>query len=132
MRTLLASSDHLLRGTGPFSPRAAIAPPAWLLPAIILAFTPVYGAAMGSYASGAPPRPLQVVFSAVKVPLLLGATSLICLPAFLVLSTILGLRDDLRRALGAILAGQAAMAVALASLAPLTCVFYLSSNSYID
>src|SRR5437867_2014150 len=118
MPPLLLTADHLLRGSGRFDPRAFAPPRWWVLPALIILFTPIYGAAMGSYGLDSAHRLLQVLYSAIKMPLLLGATSLLCLPGFFVLTTVLGLRDDLRHSLAAILAGQAAMAIALASLAP--------------
>lgn len=108
--------DSLLRGTGPFAPAARTGPPPRLLPAIILVSAPIYGAVMGTYALDAPERLLQVLYLALKLPLLLTATTLLCLPGFFVLTTILGLRDDLPASVRAILAGQAAMAVALAAL----------------
>jgi hypothetical protein len=123
MATLLLKADGVLRGDWPRSDwRASLA--------LILLFGPVYGAVMGSYGFDAPERLLQVLYSALKMPLLLGASTLICLPAYFVLSTVLGLRDDFRDAFGAILAGQAAMSVALASLAPVTRFFYESETDY--
>jgi hypothetical protein len=103
----------------------------WRAPIVlILVFAPLYGAVMGSYAFDSPERVLQVMYSAVKMPLLLGVTTLICLPALFVLSTVLGLRDDSRESVSAILAGQAAMSIALASLGPVTRVFYESESDY--
>lgn len=71
-----------------------------------------------------------MLFSAVKVPLLLLATTALCLPAFFVANTVLGLRDDLRAAVQALLAGQAALSIALAALAPVTHFWYWSEDSY--
>ena len=51
-------------------------------------------------------------------------------PAFFVLNTILGLRNDLREALQAVLAGQAGLSIALASLGPFTRFIYFSSADY--
>ena len=52
---------------------------------------------MGSYAFGSgPDRLLMVLYAAVKMPLLVLVTSVLCLPAFFVLTTVLGLRDDHR------------------------------------
>src|SRR3954469_10937087 len=97
--------------------RSRRAPP-WRAPlACILIAGPLYGALMGSYAfeSGSD-RVLMVLYAAVKMPLLVLVTSVLCLPGFFVLTTVLGLRDDLHRSLSAILAGQAALVLALASL----------------
>jgi hypothetical protein len=130
MRAALAHTDLLLRGGGPFQPERAAARPAWWLPAMIVAFSPIYGGFMGSFQLGSPERLLMVIYSGAKVPLLLFATSLVCLPGFFVLNTLLGLRDDLGEALQAILAGQAGLSVALASLAPITRFWYFSCSSY--
>lgn len=127
---LLTHADNLLRGRGPFGPDSARLPPAWVLPAIILVFAPVYGAVMGTYAFDSAERLLQVLYSAIKLPLLLAATTALCLPGFFVVTTILGLRDDFAASLRAILAGQAGMAVTLAALAPITRFYYFSIGSY--
>ncbi|MGD9645032.1 MAG: hypothetical protein AB7U73_04920 [Pirellulales bacterium] len=91
-----------------------------------------YGAVMGSLNGFAGDRLLQVVYSAVKVPLLLGVTSAVCVPSFFVLNSLLGVRNDLAIALRALLAGQAGLAVVLASLAPYTALWYCSSAEYTD
>lgn len=85
-----------------------------------------YGAAMGSLGA----RPLQMLFSGLKVPLLFTVTTVVCLPSYFVLNTVLGLRDDFAAALRAVLAAQAAAALTLASLAPLVLVVYASSSDY--
>ena len=130
MSTALIRTDQFLRGEGPFEPLRADERPWWWLPAMVLIFTPLYGAVMGSFSVTESERIWLSVFSACKAPMLLLVTSLLCLPGFFVLNTVLGLRDDLREALQAILAGQAAVSIALASLAPLTFVWYLSEASY--
>lgn len=132
MQRALHHADQFLRGRGPFAASATADRPWWWLPLIVLCFSPLYGAAMGSYHCDSPQRIWMVVFSASKVPLLLLTTSLLCLPGFFVLSTVLGLRDDFRESLQAILAGQAAVSVALASLAPLTRFWYFSNGDYRD
>jgi hypothetical protein len=62
--------------------------------------------------------------------MLLFVTTLICIPGFFVLNTLLGLREDFTRSLQAILAGQAAMSVVLASLAPHTRFWYFSISTH--
>jgi len=94
------------------------------LVAAVLLFGPAYGAVMGSFAFSFSNRLLLIVYSAVKVPLLLLLTAAICLPGFFVINTVLRLRADLREAFAAIFAGQAALAMALASLAPVTRFLY--------
>ena len=89
-----------------------------------------YGAVMGTFGGVTGERLLQVAYSAIKVPLLLGGTFLLSLPSFYVFQSLLGLRDDFARSIHALLATQAAMAIILASLAPLTAVWYTTSDDY--
>ena len=99
----------------------------WLaLLAILTAAAVTYGLAMGSYGGVG----LQAVYSAIKLPFLLLLTSLICLPSFYVLNALLGLRDDFAAACRGVLAAQAAVAVALASAAPVILLAYVSATSY--
>lgn len=133
MTRLLTHADAILRGRPPFhstAERSAAAAPIVSLALVILCFGPVYGAVMGSYALETPERLLQVFYSAVKVPLLLAVSTLVCLPAFFVLSATLGLFADIRASLTAILAGQAVMSITLASLSPFVLVCYASFESY--
>lgn len=130
MRAALAQTDNFLRGEALFDPARTGVRPAWWLPAMVCGFAPLYGAVMGSFCLDSPDRLLLVAYSAIKVPLLLFATSVLCLPGFFVLNTLLGLRDDFRESLQAILAGQAGLSVALGSLAPLTRFWYFSNGNY--
>ena len=86
----------------------------------------LYGGVMGAFGG----RPWQVVFSALKVPLLLLATLGLSLPSYFVANTLLGLRSDFAAALRAIVASQAALTIVLAALAPLTAFWYASSTHY--
>ena len=86
----------------------------------------LYGAVMGGYGERLP----QVVYSAVKVPLLLLFTTALALPSFFVVNTLLGLRRDWPAALRAVLASQGAVAVVLGSLAPYTALVYASGCGY--
>ena len=101
----------------------------WLLlvATTILVFGAVYGAVMGSY-SGA--RMLQILYSAVKVPLLLAATFALSLPSFFVLNTLLGLREDFTASVRALATTQAGLTVVLVSFAPFTALWYVSFESY--
>src|SRR5690242_17256496 len=114
--TLLRYTDDLLRGSDLFRGPRDAAERHKLLVFTILIFAPCYGALMGSYRLDSAERWLQIFYSAVKLPILLFATSAICLPGFFVLNSILGLRDDFAEALGAILAGQAGLSVVLTAL----------------
>jgi len=95
-----------------------------LLVAIVVAGA-LYGAAMGAWRLEGE-RWKLVVFVAIKSPLLIMATTAVVLPAFFVLNTVAGLRDDFGAALRAIFVGQAGLTLALASLAPITQLVYLS------
>jgi hypothetical protein len=129
--SVLLAADGLMKELGRATPgRAAPARARWAPIALVLAAGPVYGALMGSFALTHADRLWMVLYAAVKVPLLLFAASAVCLPGFFVLNTVLGLRDDFRRALGAVLAGQAALSVALASLGPLTRLAYFSGTTH--
>ncbi len=98
----------------------------WFYPLIVLAASGLYGAILGSWSAGGDGRFALIPYSAIKVPLVVLATTCVCLPGYFVLSTVLGLRSDFPIALSAIAAGQAGVALALASLAPLTRVAYIS------
>ncbi len=97
---------------------------------LIVAFGVFYGAVMGTYGGVATGRVWQVIYSAIKVPLLLIATFLLSLPSFFVLNTLLGLRGDFGRVVGSLLATQAGLTVILASLAPVTAFWYVSGSDY--
>lgn len=101
-----------------------------VLVALICVAGLLYGAFMGSYELRTPARLEMVAYSAVKAPILIFATTALCLPGFFVLNSVAGLRRDFERAFGAILAGQAGLTVALASLAPFVAFFYASGVSY--
>lgn len=91
----------------------------------------LYGAAMGSYApSWLEARGLQMLYSALKVPLLLLVTFGLSLPSFYVANTMLGLQADFGQALRALMATQAALTIVLAGLAPFTLFVYASGCSY--
>lgn len=99
----------------------------WLpLAGMLVAAGFLYGAVMGSYGL----RLLQPVYSGLKVPLLLLVSTLVCLPSFFVINTVLGLRDDFAAACRGVLASQATVGVALASMAPLIVVAYASTDHY--
>jgi hypothetical protein len=121
---MIAAVDALLRAEGRHRVGGGAVPWDALLP-IALVSGALYGAVMGSYAG-----PLQAVYSALKVPLLLATATLACLPFFFVLNLALGLAQDFTDAVRGILSAQATLAACLASLAPVTGLFYLSTDSY--
>jgi hypothetical protein len=95
-------------------------PPVARLVLIVAGAGAIYGACMGGYSLHSPERWLLVPIAAIKVPLLLLVTALVCLPAFFVLNSVCGLRRDFPDALRAVVAAQAVLALALASLGPIT------------
>lgn len=101
----------------------------WLLivATIMLVFGALYGAVMGSY-SGA--RFHQMLYSALKVPLLLAATFALSLPSFFVLNSLFGLRDDFAASVRALATTQAGLTVVLVSFAPFTALWYVSFGGY--
>jgi len=129
MRAWLGSADDILRRapwvTDQLDSRRAIV----RMFGCLVLFGLLYGVAMGSFrALASQPQWLrQVVYSAVKVPLLLTATFVISLPSFYVLNSLFGLRRDFARAVRALVAAQAGLAIVLASLAPFTLTWYASS-----
>jgi hypothetical protein len=130
MATLLINPSRLLRAE-----RLPLEtdPARWRLRdlvGLVVVFGLAYGAVMGTFGGFGCDRSLQVVYSAVKVPLLLLATFAISLPSFFVFNTLLGVRGDFPQAVRALAATQAVLVIVLASLAPLTAVWYASSGHY--
>jgi hypothetical protein len=127
---LIESAERLLRGRARQGARSSERI-GWLAPlACVAVFGAIYGALMGAYSGLAPGRWMQLVYSAIKVPLLLVATAAISLPSFCVINTLVGLRADLGRAVAALASSQAVLTIVLASLSPVTLVWYASSANY--
>jgi len=97
---------------------------------LIVIFGVTYGAIMGTFGGISPDRWLQMLYSAVKLPILLVVTFTICLPSFFVLNTLLGVRDDFGLVMRALIGTQVILAIVLASLAPYTALWYLSFDHY--
>ncbi|MEM7408737.1 MAG: hypothetical protein AAF430_00705 [Myxococcota bacterium] len=123
----LGSVDAALRSG---SRSTLSAPSLAALFAIIGVSGALYGAALGGYSATHGALSRQVLYSAAKVPLLIVVTFAISLPSFFVLNALLGLRSQLRPAIGALLTAQACAAIALASFAPITILWYASWNDY--
>ena len=130
MHTFFLRADQLLRGGGWAVRSQRPWPVLTQLALFIIVFGMAYGAVMGSFGGIGDDRAWQAFYSALKVPLLLLATFLISLPSFFVLNTVFGLRDDFAQALRALVATQAGLAIVLASLAPFTAFWYVSSANY--
>jgi hypothetical protein len=121
--------DDVLRRR-PWTTRTAARGRTRALAVCVFGFGFLYGAAMGSYGGVAGDRLWQLLYSGLKVPILLLLNFLIGLPNFFVLNTLFGLRRDFREALRALVAAQAGLAIVLASCAPLTLFWYASFADY--
>lgn len=85
---------------------------------------------MGGYNTHDGFRILQALYSAIKVPMLLLVTFLLSLPSFFLFNTLLGLRDDFRKVLRALLTCQAGQTILLASLAPFSAFWNFTTASH--
>jgi hypothetical protein len=130
MPSFLLHADDVLRRRPWVAGKGGLAAPLRWFAVDVLLFGTLYGAAMGTFGGVLGDRFLQVCYSAIKVPFLLLVTFLLGLPSFFVLTTLAGLRRDFAEAVRALLAAQAGLAIVLASLAPLTAFWYVSSADY--
>ena len=89
-----------------------------------------YGAVMGAFGGFDGDRPLQILFSAVKVPMLILVTTMLAMPSYFVVNALFGLRNDFGQAFRAVVSTQTAVAIVLASLAPFTALWYASTKDY--
>jgi hypothetical protein len=117
------AADRVLRGGAD-----GVVP--WKLLVLVLGFGAAYGVVLGSFGGIGPDRGWQMGYSAAKVPLLLLLTFGLGLPSFFVVHALLGLSRDFPEAVAALLKTQAALTVVLASLAPVTALWYLSVPDY--
>ena len=125
MRRLAGWADRLLRAEGEFRAGSGAAPLAALAVLVVVGGL-TYGAAMGTFGGWR----WQILFAALKVPLLIGICTVVCLPTFYVLHLLLGIGDEFGAALRGVLAGQATVAISLAALAPGVLFFYASTKDY--
>jgi hypothetical protein len=121
--------DAVLRGNLARPDRAASA--SWKRSlGYVVVFGCAYGALMGTFGGLTGERLWMVLFAAVKVPLLLVITFLVCIPSFYVLNALLGVREDFAEAFNGLVATQAALTILLLSLAPYTLLWYASFADY--
>lgn len=130
MRNFLRHVDEFLRGEGRFAPDAPVTRRLRWLIAFVLIFGALYGVVMSSFTGVTPGRYHQMLYVGLKVPMMLLATFLLCLPNFFVLNTLMGLRDDFGQALRAVVAMQACLSIVLGALAPITAFFYCCAIYY--
>ncbi len=91
----------------------------------IFLFAFIYGASMGFYSGG-----IQVLYTAMKIPLLLFLTLYICIPTFYVLDSLLGGALSFRQMLLILLAGFTIMATILLAFLPVSLFFLLTTADY--
>lgn len=123
--------DGLLRGNGDESPGTGSGVGFWRLVLCTVVFGGVYGLVMGTFSGLRPGHGLQLVYSSVKMPLLLLSSFALSLPSFFVLNSLAGLRRDFSAAVRAVAATQAGLTIVQASFAPFTAVWYLSTADYV-
>jgi hypothetical protein len=132
MTALLVAADGVLR-RAPWTTRTTELRTALpRLAGCLIAFGIAYGATMGTFRGlvGQDQWMRQIVYSAIKVPLLLTGSFAISLPSFFVMSALFGLRSDFGESVRALVATQAGLAIVLAALGPVTLLWYASSSDY--
>src|SRR5262245_34971313 len=75
-------------------------------------------------------RTLQILYSAIKLPLLLGVTYAVSLPGFFAINSIVGVRDDFASVLRALTSAQSWLTLTMLSLAPLILFGYVSTQDH--
>ena len=88
----------------------------------IAIFSAVYGATMGFYADG-----LQIIYDAIKIPLLLLISLYITVPSYYVLSSLLGGKITFRQMVVLLLSGLTVMSVVLLALIPVNLFFIFTT-----
>lgn len=97
---------------------------------VIATYGAFYGLVMGLFGSWNGRIGMQLLYASLKVPLLLLSVFAVSLPSFFVLNALAGLRRDFGDVVRLLLASQAVLAINLASLAPITFLWYCSSSDY--
>lgn len=127
MHGLLLRADDVLRARPELLRQGQHGRSILIIVVLVAVFGMTYGVVMGSYGGV---RPLQMLYSCIKMPLLLLATFALSLPSFFVANTLLGVRDDFAQCFRALVATLAGLTIILASFAPFTALWYVSTSSY--
>jgi hypothetical protein len=88
----------------------------------VIVLSAVYGAIMGLYAGG-----LQILYDAVKIPMLLLISLYITAPSFYVLTSLLGGRRSFSQVVVLLLSGLTVMSTILIALIPVNLFFLLTT-----
>ena len=86
----------------------------------------IYGAVMATF-SFEPDRVLQLLYGALKVPMLFGITMLLAVPGFYVLNSLRGLGGDFPKVFALLIDYQIAVVIVLVSLSPITALTTLTT-----
>ena len=97
----------------------------WYSLGTLVALTTFYGLAAGAWAG-----PLQAISAAVKLPLLVLATLVICFPAFYVVQILVGTRLRLLQVLVLVLAALSLTAILQAAFVPVAVFFLITGANY--
>ncbi len=92
---------------------------------VILLFSFLYGAVMGSYNSI-----LQAMVTGLKIPGLIFLSLLICFPVFYVIQYMMGSKMPLFQMVNMILSGFVVQATIMLSFAPIVVFFMITGNNY--
>ncbi|MGD8565639.1 MAG: hypothetical protein PVF96_04745 [Candidatus Bathyarchaeota archaeon] len=88
----------------------------------ILVFSAIYGATMGFYSSN-----LQILFSAIKVPILLLVSLYITIPSYYVLYSLLGGKRNLDQTVILLLSSITIMSIVLLAMVPVNFFFIITT-----
>jgi len=91
---------------------------------VSLFFSAIYGAVMGGFVSWT-----QLGFSAIKLPIVMIATFLVCFPTFYIFNALLGSRMTLAQAFAMLICLTGTTAIMLLGFASIALVFTLSTES---
>ena len=119
--------DDILRGRARASGQRSALPQVCAEVASVVLFGSVYGIVMGAHGEA---RLLQMVYSGLKIPLLILSSFLLTLPAVCMLQWFLGLHHDLGRTIRTLMRMQVGVAVFFAAMAPVVAFLYVSGISY--
>lgn len=104
----------------------------WRLSACVIILAMSYGLCMGMFSvfGVKGPRPMQVIASMVKVPLLFYLTLLVTLPSLYVFNALMGSRISLSSVVRLLVASLGVNVTVLASLGPIVAFFSVCTTSY--
>ncbi len=90
---------------------------------VVLVFSAVYGSTMGIYADG-----LQIVYSAIKIPILLLLSLYLTVPSYYVLSSLFGGKRTLGQTVTLLLSSFTIMSTVLVAFVPVNLFFILTTE----